>query len=154
VKAAVLLGKTAESEKPYRLYGRSRPVDGRQPTGATPATKSRLMRLTRPPAMMAPLDSTQLGGPAERRIILRDTAAPRLRREVGRHTGRRRPSVRYPPAEPGAEISWNLVLMGAVSSACFPTIDPPRLAFGFIELIARHLQLDVAMIAAGRIGKE
>jgi hypothetical protein len=43
-------------------------------------------------------------------------------------------------------------LVSAVCGVGMPLVDPPRLAFGFIELIARHLQLDVAMIAAGGIG--
>lgn len=43
-------------------------------------------------------------------------------------------------------------LVCAVGATRFPTIDPPRLAFRFVILIAGHLQLNVAMIAAGGIG--
>lgn len=90
------------------------------------------MRPTKTPAMMAPLESAQLCEPVNSR---RFTGVPKI---VVACSQMARP--------------LGIALVSAVCAARFPTIDPPGLAFRFVILIARHLQLDVAMIAAGGIG--
>ena len=92
------------------------------------------MQPTKTPAVMAPLESTQLGEPVTQTGPL---AFPDSLERADRSRMVRRPGS---------------ALVSAVCAARFPTIDPPRLAFRFVILIARHLQLDVAMIAAGGIG--